>query len=77
MPVVYVATGANVPDALAGAANAGLAGGPLLLVTVDGVPAVTAAELGRLKPSRIVVLGSTGVISSATEAAVRAAAGGG
>ncbi|HET9518807.1 MAG TPA: cell wall-binding repeat-containing protein, partial [Actinoplanes sp.] len=62
--VAYVATGANFPDALAGAAVAGNLGGPLLLVTRDTIPAATAAELARLAPKRIVILGSTGVVSA-------------
>jgi hypothetical protein len=34
----------------------------LLLVTRDTVPAPTATELARLKPSSITILGSTGVV---------------
>jgi putative cell wall-binding protein len=63
--VAYVATGANFPDALAGAAVAGNLGGPLLLVTQASIPSATAAELSRLKPARIVVLGSNAVVSDA------------
>ena len=61
--VVYVATGKNFPDALAGVAAAGVSGAPILLVSPTGVPAETAAELTRLQPGRIVVLGGSGVIS--------------
>ena len=68
VPVVYVATGLNFPDALAGAAAAGLTGGPVLLVTKDGIPASTAAELTRLRPGTIAVLGGSGVISDAVVA---------
>ena len=60
VPVVYIATGLNFPDALAGAAAAGTLGAPLLLVTGTTVPAATAAELARLQPGRIVILGGTG-----------------
>jgi len=63
--VVYVATGANFPDALAGGAVAGLYDGPILLVTARDVPDTTAAELQRLDPDRIVVLGSSAIISNA------------
>jgi spore germination protein YaaH len=73
-PVAYIATGLNFPDALAGAVAAARAGGPLLLVRPDGVPPATAAELKRLKPTRIVILGATGVVPDATAAAARAAA---
>ena len=72
--VAYIATGLNFPDALAGAAVAGLTDGPLLLVTLDEIPAATAAELARLRPGRIVILGSTGVVSSAVASALAAAA---
>jgi putative cell wall-binding protein/uncharacterized protein YkwD len=65
-PVVYVATGANFPDALAGGAGAGLDGGPILLVRSGDVPDATAAELKRLRPGHVVVLGSSAIISSAT-----------
>jgi putative cell wall-binding protein len=60
---VYVATGGNFPDALAGGAAAVRAGAPLLLVTPDELPAVTRDELGRLEPSRIVVLGGNAAVS--------------
>ena len=63
VPVAYVATGLNFPDALTGAAVAGSENGPILLVLATGIPAATAAELDRLRPARIVVLGGTGVIS--------------
>ncbi|WP_345065290.1 choice-of-anchor G family protein [Leifsonia kafniensis] len=64
-PIVYVATGANFPDALAAAPAAAKLGGPLLLTTIDALPANVTAEIKRLKPSRIVVVGGTAVISDA------------
>jgi spore germination protein YaaH/putative cell wall-binding protein len=76
VPVAYIATGQNFPDALAGAAAAGFKGGPLLLVTTDALPAVVAAELARLEPARIVVLGATSVVSGAVALAAETAAGG-
>jgi len=63
VPVVYVATGLNFPDALAAAAAAGRLGGPVLLVSSTSIPTDTAAELDRLKPGRIVVAGGSGVVS--------------
>ncbi|MBY0398138.1 MAG: cell wall-binding repeat-containing protein, partial [Thermoleophilia bacterium] len=65
--VAYVATGLDFPDALAGAALAALTRGPLLLVTPDGLPAAAAAELGRLRPARIVILGGSGVVGDAVQ----------
>ncbi|MCI4658223.1 cell wall-binding repeat-containing protein [Cryobacterium zhongshanensis] len=56
-PVVYVANGANFPDALSAAPVAGSQGAPVLLVPADGIPVAIASELSRLKPGRIVVLG--------------------
>ncbi len=64
VPVVYLASGADFPDALSGAAAA--RGAPLLLTTTTGLPAATALELARLRPGRIVVLGGTGAVSAAT-----------
>jgi hypothetical protein len=43
---------------------AGIAGGPILLVPGTTIPSAIATELGRLKPARIVILGSTGVVSA-------------
>lgn len=60
----FIATGANFPDALAGAPASAALGGPLLLVTATSIPAATKSELTRLKPKRIVILGGSGVISS-------------
>ena len=70
VPVAYLATAQTFPDALSGGAVAGRLGGPILLVDRYGVPAATAAELSRLQPGRIVVLGGTGVISDNVRAAV-------
>jgi putative cell wall-binding protein len=67
---VYVATGATFPDALAGAPAARLSGGPILLVEKGSIPAVTAAELNRLKPGRIVVLGGPNVVTDSVLAAL-------
>lgn len=72
VPVAYVATGAAFPDALSGGAAAAARGGPLLLVTPSAVPASTAAELARLRPARIVVVGGTGAVPATVEAALRA-----
>jgi putative cell wall-binding protein len=62
---VYVATGADYPDALAGVAVAARTGSPVLLVLAGGVPAATQAELNRLRPRRIMILGGPGVVSDA------------
>ena len=67
VPVVYVATGANYPDALTGGAAAALGGGPILLVRPTTVPPATMAEIQRLQPQRIVVLGGPGAVSAAVQ----------
>lgn len=61
--VAYVATGTSFPDALAGGAVAARVGGPILLTSAKTIPSTTRAELSRLRPGRIVVLGGTAVIS--------------
>ncbi|WP_322133886.1 cell wall-binding repeat-containing protein [Antiquaquibacter oligotrophicus] len=63
----YVATGSSFPDALSGAAPAGSSGAPVLLVKTTSIPASVAAELERLAPSDIVVLGGTASVSTGVE----------
>ncbi|MCS5721112.1 glycosyl hydrolase family 8 [Herbiconiux sp. CPCC 203407] len=69
---VYVASGAVFPDALSASATAVANHAPVLLVTRDSVPAATAAELRRLAPSRIVVLGGTATVSDAVASSLAA-----
>lgn len=66
--VAYIASGQVFPDALAGAPVAGKTGGPVLLVPGDAVPDSVAAELRRLRPGRIVVLGGPATITEAVAA---------
>ncbi|WP_242496485.1 cell wall-binding repeat-containing protein [Xylanimonas protaetiae] len=68
VPVAYVAVGTNFPDGLSGAPAAAAGGGPVLLVTTSAVPEVIAAELQRLAPAHVVVLGSSGVVSDSVAA---------
>ncbi len=63
VPVVYIASGLAFPDALSAAPAAATQGGPVLLVTTTAIPPPTAAELTRLHPQRIAVLGGLGAIS--------------
>lgn len=77
VPVVYVATGANYPDALTGGAAAARDGGPVLLVRSTAVPAVTVAEIQRLQPQRIVVLGGPGAVSTPVQDQLASLAPGG
>ncbi len=64
---VYVATGLNYLDALVAGPRAAAEDAPLLLVTSNAVPGATAAELDRLSPDRIVLVGSSGVVRDAVE----------
>jgi putative cell wall-binding protein len=59
----YVATGLSFADALAGGPAADASEGTVLLVARDSVPSTTRAELVRLDPDEIVVLGGTGAVS--------------
>jgi putative cell wall-binding protein len=68
---VYIVTGVNFPDALAGAAAAAAENAPTLLVTGSSIPEATRAELTRLKPRRIVILGGNGVVASTVATALR------
>lgn len=71
VPVVYLATGLKFPDALAGAAAAGTAGGPVLLTAPTSLPPAIAAELERLDPQRIVLLGDANSISETVRTLAR------
>jgi putative cell wall-binding protein len=68
---VYIATGANFPDALTGVVAAAEAAGPLLLVNRDGIPAATESELARLGPSEVVILGGAGAVGAEVEGSLR------
>ena len=72
VPVAYIASGRVFTDALSGAPAAGRAGGPVLLTNTTTLPTPIKAELTRLKPGRIVVLGGTTTISNAVKDALRA-----
>lgn len=64
---VYVTTGSNFPDALAAAPGAGINGSPILLLPPGGLTPALRAELTRLSPSEIFVLGDTNSVTAATE----------
>ena len=73
VPVVYLATGTNYPDALSAASAAAYQGGPLLLTPPTSLPTVVRTELQRLDPDLVVIVGGTGVVSSAVQSAVASA----
>ena len=73
---VYIASGENFPDALAGGPAAASQGEPLLLVPRTGtLPSVVANEIKRLKPSYITIFGGTGAVSSSMATQLKALAG--
>ena len=63
VPVIYLLNGLKYPDALAAGPAAIEQGGGLLLVKPTAVPSSVSAELKRLSPDRIVVVGGTESIS--------------
>lgn len=65
VPVAYVATGLNFPDALAAGTAGAQTGGPVLLSRATTIPPATLAELTRLKPQRIVVAGGDTIVTDA------------
>ena len=64
VPVVYVATGMDFPDALTAAAAAAQLGGPLLLTRADALPVPVRAEIVRLAPERVVVVGGESAVGA-------------
>jgi putative cell wall-binding protein len=64
---VFLALGTNFPDALVAAAAGGHLDAPVLLTGSDSLPAETIAELLRLSPSTVYIVGGTAVISPAVE----------
>ncbi|WP_022891191.1 cell wall-binding repeat-containing protein [Agromyces subbeticus] len=63
-PVVYIASGTEFADALAAAPAAAHKGGPMLLTAADVLPEATAAEIRRLAPQQIVVVGGDGAVGA-------------
>ncbi len=72
---VVVATGANWPDALGGAALAGSVRGPILLTKPTSLPAAVVEEIERLGADRVFVLGGTAAVSEAVASALDALPG--
>ncbi|WP_170116381.1 cell wall-binding repeat-containing protein [Rathayibacter caricis] len=68
VPVVYLVSGANWPDALSAGPAAAVGDGALLLTDPRTLPGVVEDEIRRLSPERIVVVGSPLSVSSAVEA---------
>src|SRR5690606_31897102 len=77
VPVLYVASGEAFPDALAVGALAGHQNAPVLITPQDRLASVVAAEIDRLRPGRIVVVGGPGAVSEAVVDALRGRTAGG
>jgi putative cell wall-binding protein len=72
-PAVVLATGADFPDALCAAPLAKAFGGPILLVAPGGtMSSPLTAEITRLHPSQIFIVGSASVVSAGVESAAKA-----
>ncbi len=73
-PVVYLVSGENFPDGLAAAPAAAHRGGPVLLTPSGSALPGVLAEISRLNPAQVVIVGGTPSVSAAVEASVRALA---
>ena len=71
VPIVFLASGVDYPDALSAAPLAAALGGPLLLTGSRSLPSVVAAELRRLAPADVVIVGGTAVVTSSVVTQVR------
>ena len=63
-PKVFIVNGRNFPDALSAGALAAVERGVLLLVEQNSVPSIVQAELSRLSPQSITIVGGTAVVSN-------------
>ncbi len=76
LPVVYIASGANFPDALAAGPAASHFHGALLLAPATGaLPTSVKNALTTLAPATIVIVGGTSSISAAMASQIQTAAG--
>lgn len=69
---LVIANGWNYPDALAGSALAGALNGPLLLTASNRLSRAASAEIDRVRPQHIYILGGTSAVSSNVRAALEA-----
>jgi zinc D-Ala-D-Ala carboxypeptidase len=64
-PVVYLVSGESPAEGYGAVPAAAVRGGPVLLTRAEGIPRTTAAELDRLRPERIVLVGGPTVVGRA------------
>jgi putative cell wall-binding protein len=67
----YLVTGGDFPDGLAASVAAGRAKAPVLLAMGGQLSRATVAELQRLRPASIVVVGGTNALPASTEVQLR------
>lgn len=67
--VVHLVSGTTLVDGYSSISAATAGAGTVLLTRPDAIPSVVAAELDRLNPTRIVVVGNTSTLSSAVASA--------
>lgn len=74
-PTVFVVSGQTFPDALAASARAGGLDAPVLLTSSRVMPPSVTAELARLRPSTVVIVGGTASVGTEVETVLRGYAG--
>lgn len=67
---VYLASGENYPDALSAGPAAAARNAPLLLTPRGALPTAVRAELQRLQPETVIIVGGSAVVSDAVAADV-------
>jgi len=71
--LVYIAVGTGFADALGVGPGAGVNGAPIIIVpTNPPLDSATAAELVRLDPRTVIIIGGTAVVSDAMESTIAA-----
>lgn len=71
--VVYVAVGNNFPDSLGVGPAGGVNNAPIIIVpTNPPIPGVTSAELVRLDPQTVIIVGGTTVVSQSMQDEIEA-----
>jgi putative cell wall-binding protein len=70
--MAFVATGLNFADALAAVPMAGAWDIPLLLTNPGSLSAATAAELRRLNPTQVIILGAGGAVTDLVRSQISA-----
>lgn len=69
---IVLVYGDDYPDALSAAPLAKKYNAPILLTTINSLPASISNEISRLKPTKVYIVGGTGVVSTNIESQIRA-----